>query len=498
MQAIVVRATRLHAAWGLVLCSRSAPESSAVNSAMSSRLLLIVEDDESLRLVMQLQLTRLGYETAMAADGEHALEYLAHTCPALVITDLQLPGMSGMDFLKRVRTDFPAIPVIVVTAFGTIESAVRAMKAGACDYITKPLHLAEMQTLVECALSQRRTAYHSQQSRGQIDHDYEIDHIVGASTSLRHVLSIATRVAPTDATVLIFGETGTGKELMARAIHRLSARRNHAFVTVSCGSIPKELLESELFGHTKGSFTGAVANKRGKVEFADHGTLFLDEIGEMPLALQVRILRLLQEREIEKIGATTPAKVDVRIIAATHRNLEAMVQEGTFREDLYYRLLVVPLHLPPLRDRTSDLPGLVKHFTQKYAAKYGLGELHIASEVLDYFSNYRWPGNVRQLENTMERMVLLSPGPEIDVDVLPEFLKQAQGSAELLPLQLPDAGLDVEAVERQLIIRALQKCGGNQTRAAQFLNMSRRTFAYRLKKHGLGKNTTEMSEQAAG
>ena len=464
---------------------------------MSSRLLLIVEDDESLRLVMQLQLSKLGYETAIAGDAEHALDVLEHAPPALVITDLQLPGMSGIDFLKRVRTDFPAIPVIVVTAFGTIESAVVAMKAGACDYITKPLHLSEMQALVECALNQRRNINHAQ-PRHQGDQDYEFDQVVGASSSLRRVLNVAGRVAPTDATVLILGETGTGKELMARAIHRRSIRREHAFVTVSCGSIPKELLESELFGYTKGSFTGAAANKKGKVEIADRGTLFLDEIGEMPLALQVRILRLLQEREIEKIGATTPIKVDVRIVAATHRNLEAMVREGTFREDLYYRLLVVPIQLPPLRDRSSDIPGLVKHFTEKYAAKYGRGDLSLAPEVLSYFVNYRWPGNVRQLENAIERIVLLSSDAEINVDVLPEFLKNGCPASEILPVDLPDAGLDVEAVERQLIIRALQKCGGNQTRAAQFLNMSRRAFAYRLKKHGLAKNVTQMSEQAAG
>lgn len=465
---------------------------------MGSRLLLIVEDDESLRLVMQLQLSKLGYETAIAADAECALDILKHTHAALVITDLQLPGMSGIDFLKRVRTDFPAIPVIVVTAFGTIESAVIAMKAGACDYITKPLHLSEMQVLVEHALNQRRGTNYAQHSLHQGDLDHEFDQVVGASSALRRVLDVAGRVAATDATVLILGETGTGKELMARAIHRRSTRREHAFVTVSCGSIPKELLESELFGYTKGSFTGAGANKKGKVEIADRGTLFLDEIGEMPLALQVRILRLLQEREIEKIGATTPIRVDVRIIAATHRNLEAMVQEGTFREDLYYRLLVVPIQLPPLRDRLGDIPGLVQHFTQKYTAKYGRTDLAVQSELLPYFVNYRWPGNVRQLENAIERIVLLSSDSEINVDVLPEFLKNGCRTGEIIPVDLPEAGLDVEAVERQLIVRALQKCGGNQTRAAQFLSMSRRAFAYRLKKYGLAKSITQVSEQAAG
>lgn len=465
---------------------------------MSSGLLLIVEDDESLRSVMQLQLSKLGYQTATAADAEHALDLLVRSHAVLVITDLQLPGMSGFDFLKKVRIDFPAIPVIVVTAFGTIESAVRAMKAGAYDFITKPLQLSEMQALVECALNQQRRGAQAQQSSNPGEQDHEFDRVIGGSSCLRRVLDVAARVAPTDATVLILGETGTGKELVARAIHRRSPRREHAFVTVSCGSIPKELLESELFGYTKGAFTGAVGNKKGKVEIADRGTLFLDEIGEMPLALQVRILRLLQEREIEKIGTTAPTKVDVRIIAATHRNLEAMVKEGTFREDLYYRLLVIPIKLPPLRERTGDIPGLIQHFTGKYAEKYGRPDLVFAPESLPYFSTYRWPGNVRQLENTIERIVLLSPESEIGLDQLPEFLKDSRLGEEIIPVDLPDAGLDVETVERQLIVRALQKFGGNQTRAAQFLNMSRRAFAYRLKKHGLGKLAPEMSEQAAG
>jgi two-component system, NtrC family, response regulator len=465
---------------------------------MTSGLLLIVEDDESLRSVMQLQLSKLGYQTAGAPDAEHGLDLLQHSHPTLVITDLELPGMSGFDFLKKVRVDFPAIPVIVVTAFGTIESAVRAMKAGAYDYITKPLQLSEMQALVECALNQQLRVNQTQQWSHPNEQDHDFDRVIGGSSCLRRVLDVAARVAPTDATVLILGETGTGKELVARAIHRRSTRREHAFVTVSCGCIPKELLESELFGYTKGSFTGAVNSKKGKVEIADHGTLFLDEIGEMPLGLQVRILRLLQEREIEKIGSTAPTKVDVRIIAATHRNLEAMVKEGTFRADLYYRLLVVPIKLPPLRERMGDIPGLVRHFTGKYGAKYARADLVFAPESLSYFCNYRWPGNVRQLENAIERIVLLCPEAEITADHLPEFLKEYRPEEEIIPVDLPDAGLDVEAVERQLIIRALQKFGGNQTRAAQFLNMSRRAFAYRLKKHGLAKPSPELSEQAAG
>ena len=454
---------------------------------MSSERILLVEDDENLRVILQMQLEKLGYVAASAADAEQAIELLRKTPQDLVITDLQLPGMSGIGLVKRIQADFPEIPSIVVTAFGTVQSAVNAMKAGAYDYITKPVHGYELSALVRCALHRQG---------GELGHapegNYGFDQIIGSSTSLRRSLETAARVAETDATVLILGETGTGKELVARAIHQRSARRQKSLVTVSCGAIPKELLESELFGYTKGSFTGAVAPKKGKVEIAEGGTLFLDEIGEMPLGLQVRILRLLQEREIEKIGATAPAKVDVRILAATHRNLYAMVEEGAFREDLYYRLLVVPIVLPPLRERGDDILQLIQHFFHKNRLKYNRTDLRLPQELLPYFSEYPWPGNVRQLENALERIVLLSDDVKVTLDALPEFLRQTRTPEEVLPMTLPDAGLDVEAVERQLILQALQKFGGNQTRAAHFLSMSRRAFSYRLKKHGLGAKVLQM------
>ena len=322
--------------------------------------------------------------------------------------------------------------------------------------------------------------------------------IIGSSSSMHFALESAARVAPTDATILLRGETGTGKELVAKAIHLESMRRTGDFVTVSCGAIPSELLESELFGHTKGSFTGALAHKLGKVEMADHGTLFLDEIGDMPLELQVGILRLLQEREIEKIGALAPAKVDVRIIAATHRNLEAMVGEGTFREDLYYRLLVVPIELPPLRKRGSDMVELLQHFFQKYKAKYERSELELPAELLPQFLNHDWPGNVRQLEHTVERLVLLSNGPQVGLSDLPDFLKSVPTKHELLPVNLPDAGLDMEAVEKELIVRALEKFAGNRTRAARFLSLSRRAMSYRMQKHGVSANGRGEPKAAAG
>jgi DNA-binding NtrC family response regulator len=457
---------------------------------MSSERILLVEDDENLRLILQMQLEKLGYVAASAADAEQAIEILRKSPQDLVITDLQLPGMSGIGLVKKIQVDFPEVPAIVVTAFGTVQSAVNAMKAGAYDYVTKPVHGYELSALVRCALHQQRGE--SPHALAPADADYGFDQIIGSSGSLRRALEIAARVAETDATVLILGETGTGKELVARAIHLRSARRHKSIVTVSCGAIPKELLESELFGYTKGSFTGAVAPKKGKVETADGGTLFLDEIGEMPLGLQVRILRLLQEREIEKIGATTPAKVDVRILAATHRNLHTMVEEGLFREDLYYRLLVVPIVLPPLRERGEDILQLIQHFFHKNRLKYNRPNLRLPPELLSYFSEYPWPGNVRQLENAMERIVLLSDDLKVTFEALPEFLRQTRTVDEVLPMTLPDAGLDVEAVEKQLILQALQKFGGNQTRAAHFLSMSRRAFSYRLKKHGLGAKVLQM------
>lgn len=450
---------------------------------MSAPRLLIVEDDESLRLIVQTHLTKRGYETTSTADAEHALEVLKQAHQNLVITDLQLPGMSGIELLKKIRTDFPGTRVVVLTAYGTVESAVEAMRAGAFDYVTKPIHAHELAALVKSALD-RDSLEDGEELHSGSDHIIGFEQIIGSSEPLRHALETAARVAATDATVLILGETGTGKELVARAIHQQSARRSRAFITVSCGAIPKELLESELFGYTKGSFTGAVTPKRGKAELADGGTLFLDEIGEMPLGLQVGILRLLQEREIEKIGAPAPAKVDVRILAATHRNLETMVEEGSFREDLYYRLFVVPIYLPPLRERIEDIPQLTLRFFEKYKIKYRRYDLTLPSDLILYFSNYSWPGNVRQLENSIERIVLLSSGSDVKLDVLPDFLRGNQ-SGEFLPANLPDAGLDVEAVERHLLMRALQKCQGNQTHAARFLNMSRRAFAYRLKKYGL-------------
>jgi DNA-binding NtrC family response regulator len=452
---------------------------------MAAEKILIVEDDETLRNVMQLQLKKLGYEAASVPDVERAMDILQRFPQDLIITDLNLPGISGIELLKRIHSEYVGTAVIVMTAYGTIQSAVEAMRHGAYDYITKPIEPFDLKALVARALDHHRLIEEVQVLRSCLDQKYGFENIIGSSSSLMRALDVAARVAPTDATVLIRGETGTGKELVAKAMHFQSARRDRPFVTINCAAIPRELLESELFGYMKGAFTGALTHKKGKAEIADGGTMLLDEIGEMPLELQVRVLRLIQEREIEKIGARTPTKVDVRIIAATHRNLEVMVNDGVFREDLYYRLLVVPIELPSLRERRSDIPDLVWHFLEKAKRKHNRSDVMLNSDLLPIFSNYSWPGNVRQLENTIERMVLLSGGPEITHNDLPDFLQGGGSSNVARKVELPDDGINLDAVEKDLILRALERFGGNQTRAANFLNMSRRTLAYRLKKHNV-------------
>jgi DNA-binding NtrC family response regulator len=452
---------------------------------MSRPHILVVEDDESLRRVTQVQLEQAGYEVATAANGDEALAMLARAPQDLVITDLRMPGLGGMQLLRRIKAEHPEVIVIVVTAFGTIESAVEAMKLGAYDYLTKPVHADALRLIVGRALEHHRLRQEVQALRLSLDRKYGFENILGRSPALQETLQAAARVAPTDATVLIRGETGTGKELLAKAIHFNSARRGGPFVTINCGAIPRELLESELFGHVRGAFTGAVAHKKGRVELADGGTLFLDEIGELPLPLQAKLLRLLQEKEIEKLGAPQPLHVDVRIIAATHRNLEAMVEDGTFREDLYYRLAVIPLELPPLRERVEDIPELVAHFFERAKHKYGRTRLALPQELLPNFTTYRWPGNIRELENVIERLVLLSRGDEVTWQDLPESLRRERPPLDAIQLELPPEGISLEAVERELIRRALEKFDGNQTKAARYLDISRKTLIYRMEKYGL-------------
>ena len=458
--------------------------------------LLIVDDDESLRWVTQVQLQQSGYEVKSSSDAIQALQMMEDSTPDLVITDMKMPGMSGLDLLKKIRTAYPEVIVIVATAYGTVETAVEAMKAGAFDYITKPVNIDELRLTVQRGLEHLKLQDEIRTLRTSLDRKYGFENILGHSNALLYVLDMASRAARTHSTVLVRGETGTGKELLARAIHVNSPRKDEPFVTINCGAIPKDLLESELFGHVKGAFTGALTDKAGQVERADGGTLFLDEIGELPLELQVKLLRLIQQGEVAKIGAPAPVRVDVRIIAATHRDLGAMIEDGAFREDLYYRLSVIPLDLPPLRERPDDIPELVQHFFINAKQKHGRPELALPPALLANFAVYTWPGNVRELENIVERLVILTPGDQIRPSDLPEFLRRERLPFEELRLDLPPQGLSLEAVERELIHRALEKFGGNQTQAARYLDISRKTLIYRMEKHNL-KREQEAGEATA-
>lgn len=459
--------------------------------------ILVVEDDDTLREFTHGQLVKAGYRAFAAASVGSALAILAEAHIDLVISDLQLPDGSGLDLLDKVRAEHPHTIFIVMTAFGTVNTAVHAMKAGAYDYLPKPVHPFELKAVVSRALEHYSLVEEVQILRRTLDEKYRFANIVGTSPAILGVLDTAARVAASNATVLIQGETGTGKELIAKAIHFNSPRAAKPFIAINSGSIPKELLESELFGHIKGSFTGAWTHKKGRVEEAEGGTLFLDEIGDMPMDLQVKILRMLQEREIDKVGATTPLKVNVRIIAATHRDLQDLMREGLFREDLFYRISVVPIELPPLRSRSGDIAELMKVLLDKFRREFGKPDLVFPSDLLPYFSRYPWPGNIRQLENAIQRMVVLSRGSSLTVGDLPEYLRPAAASREgdLLPFELPENGLALDAVERELIIRALNKFDGNQSRAARYLGIPRKTLIYRMSKHGIRQNGS--AEQTA-
>lgn len=454
---------------------------------MSKGKILVVDDDPSLRRVLQVQLEEEEYEVAVAGSAQETFSVLQLRPFDLLITDLKMPGMSGLDLLRHARLQYPQTIIIMLTAFGTVDTAVEAMKAGAYDYLTKPVHPDEMSVVVRRALEHVRLVEQVRTLRVSLNQKYGFESILGHSDVLLEVLDTAARAARSNSTVLIRGETGTGKELLARAIHFNSSRSNNPLVTINCGAIPKDLLESELFGHRRGAFTGAIADKKGRIESADGGTLFLDEIGEMSPDLQVKLLRLIQEGEIEKIGSVVKSKVDVRVIAATHRDLQAMIEDGTFREDLYYRLAVIPLVLPPLRERGADIPDLVQHFFRKSQERNKRPELAMPPALLPYFVRYRWPGNLRELENIVERIVVLARSGEVTIEDLPQFLRQERSGVDALEIDLPSQGISLEAIEKELILRALHKCDWNQARAARYLDLSRKTLIYRIEKHGIKK-----------
>lgn len=454
--------------------------------------ILIADDDNSLRRVLEFQLRENGYETITAADGLSALEQFTSQQVDCLITDLRMPGLSGLELLRRVRAINRDVPVTVITAFGEVETAVEAMRAGAFDYITKPFNRDQILLTIEKALSFGATVTENRNLRRLVNQQFSLENLIGTSLRMRAVLETIERVSHTDVTTLISGESGTGKEIVAKGIHFNGARQERPFVAVNCAAIPETLIESELFGHAKGAFTGAAANRKGKFEEADGGTLFLDEVSAMPLTLQTKLLRVLQEQEVVRLGEAAPRKIDVRIVAATNRDLPTMIEDGSFREDLYFRLAVVTVELPPLRERREDIPLLIEHFLDRASVRHKRQGLRMSREVFAALAAYPFPGNVRELENTIERMVVLAKNDTLSVEDLPEGMRAGatQHAANVL-LSLPPEGLSLEEVEREIIRQALLMHGGNQTRAARYLDITRSAVIYRMQKHGLATNAED-------
>lgn len=454
----------------------------------SPKHLLIVDDEEALREVVAEQLAEQGFEVQQAASGEQALETLAEFAFDILLIDLRLPGIGGLEVLQAALERYPDLIAIIITGYGTVKDAVGAIKQGAADFITKPFQFDELLHVIEWALEGRRLRSENAYLRAQLEERYRIDGIIGRSPVMRDLFQLLETVAQSPSTVLITGETGTGKELAAKAVHHTSPRRAQRFVALNCSAIPETLLEAELFGHVRGAFTGAVATRQGRIEQAHKGTLFLDEIGTMSPALQAKLLRVLQEREVERVGDSHPIRVDVRIIAATNSDLRRMVDEGTFREDLFYRLNVIQVHLPPLRDRREDIPVLVRHFIERVCREQTPARVPptVAQDAMRRLMAYQWPGNVRQLENVVERAIALTPGrAQIELRDLPPDLQEAKDAAGP-DLPFPDAGLDLEAyisaIELSLIRQSLERTNGNKRRAAELLNIKRTTLVEKLKR----------------
>jgi two-component system response regulator PilR (NtrC family) len=454
---------------------------------MSARL-LIVDDEESLLDFLSLLFLQEGYEVETAKNVETGRRELARKSFDLVLCDVTMPDGSGLDLLREIKANEPSPPVIMMTAYTSTKTAIEAMKLGAADYVSKPFDVEELKIVAQKALERAELSRENVYLRRELEQKYTFNNIIGKSSRMQAIFSLVERIARTNSTVLINGESGTGKELIARAIHYSSPRANRRFLSINCGALPENLLESELFGHERGAFTGAVRDKKGLFQEADRGTLFLDEIGEMVPAMQVKLLRALQEKTVRKVGGTEEEQVDVRIIAATHQDLETRITTGEFREDLYYRINVLPIHLPPLRQRREDIPILVDFFLQKYCKQMELPPRQISVEAMQMLEGYDWPGNVRELENLIERLLALSHADTITTRDLPAFLLTSRKMQSDL-IQLPDEGLDLEAylegIRTHLMQQALERTDGVQTQAAELLGMSFRSFRYYAKKAGL-------------
>ncbi|UXR64014.1 sigma-54 dependent transcriptional regulator [Bdellovibrio bacteriovorus] len=458
---------------------------------MKSRI-LVVDDEESIREFLEIMLKKEGYEITLAEDGQKAKDLLTKKTFDMIISDLQMPHVTGIELLKHVKESYPDTVFMLITAFGTTETAVEAMKMGAYDYLTKPFKIDEVRMNIQNALRSRNLEVENRSLKKELVKEYSFQNMVGNSPAMHAIYDMVKRVAQTPTNVLITGESGTGKEVVAKAIHYNGPLKDRPFVTVNCGAIPENLMESEMFGHKKGSFTGAVADKAGLFEVADGGTLFLDEVGELPLTIQVKLLRAIQERVIRRVGATEDMKVDVRIIAATNRNLEDMVQKGGFRQDLFYRLNVINIKTPGLRDRRDDIPLLANHFLKKYNERLNKNIGAISAEAMEILKKYDYPGNVRELENMIERTVALEGGATILPESLPPMVNTSSGRkmASSNEIEIGDDGVDLDKVmgqiEKELLIKAIHSAGGVKKRAAKLLHISFRSMRYRIEKYNLG------------
>jgi two-component system, NtrC family, response regulator PilR len=468
--------------------------------------ILLVDDERSVRELLAIFLRRAGHRVEAAGGTAEARRALGQREMDVVITDLRMPDGTGLDVLAHAKELHPDTQVIVVTAYATAETAIAAMKAGAYDYLLKPFKMDEVGLVVERALERRLLRRQNLALRDEIKGRYRLDRLLGKSAPMQRLFDLVRKIAPARTSVLLVGESGTGKELCARALHELSPRADRPFVPVNCGAIPESLLESELFGHVKGAFTGAGAEKTGLFEAAHGGTLFLDEVGELPMSMQVKLLRALQERRIKPVGAVSEREVDVRVVAATNRDLETEVERGTFRQDLYYRLNVIQLRMPSLRERREDIPLLIEHFLRKLSAEHGRPVPEVDAAALSALSGYGFPGNVRELENVVERAITLCSDGRVTLDVLPDLFRGVRAggggpsgwaAAPELPLEGLDLEREVESFERNLLLRALERSGGNRTEAARLLGISFRSIRYRLSKLGLASSGSDEEAAAA-
>jgi two-component system response regulator PilR (NtrC family) len=457
--------------------------------------LLVVEDEAGMRQFLEIMLSKDGYEVDVAASGEEGLEIYNRQKPDLILTDVKMPGMSGLDLIREIRAVDPDAYIVAITAYASADDAARAVREGAYDYISKPFQIEDLRNVILNALQAKRLVMDQSELTASFETKRSFKGIVGASREMLEIFRLISRVAPSKASILVVGESGTGKELAARAIHVLSPRADKPFVVVNCTAIPETLIESELFGHVKGAFTGASANKPGLVEEADTGTLFLDEVGDIPFPVQAKLLRFLQNRECRRVGGNETKKVDVRVIAATNINLEKYMEQGLFREDLYYRLNVIAVRIPPLRDREEDIPLLIEHFLKKFASEQGKEITQVSSLAMRVLCSYQYPGNVRELENIVERCVTLERSNQLTAEHLPaKMVESADSASAKSAFDIPADGIDLDGatqdLERKLITRALEMTGGNRSRAAQLLGITLRSLRYRLTKLGMDMDET--------